>query len=101
MKPYHAMIRSGGMKLPVPVHSLKMDQCDKVLNARAITLLNAYLDHPERFVKGVPAVEQVPKEVWINKPTIKESVEQGVSLKKTKNVSFLLTGSVAICGEGL
>jgi hypothetical protein len=41
--------------------------------------MNAYIDHPERFVKGVPSVEQVPKEVWINKPITKEMVETGVS----------------------
>lgn len=35
--------------------------------------MNAYLDHPERFVKGVPAVEQLPSEVWINKPESNES----------------------------
>jgi putative transposase len=75
---YNTQHRHSGIAMLTP-ETVHYNQCDKVLNARAITLLNAYLDHPERFVKGIPAVEQVPKEVWINKPTEKESVEQCVS----------------------
>ncbi len=41
--------------------------------------MNAYLEHPQRFVKGVPTVKQVPKEVWIDKPIKQEMVETGVS----------------------
>jgi putative transposase len=29
----------------------------------------AYLAHPERFVRKPPKPPEVPKEVWINKPT--------------------------------
>jgi putative transposase len=64
------------MLTPDNVH---YNQCEAILNARSITLMKAYMDHPERFVKGVPEVEQVPKEVWINKPIDKEMVEAGVS----------------------
>jgi putative transposase len=64
------------MLTPDNVH---YNQHTNVLNARAITLMNAYLDHPERFVKGVPQVQQVPKEVWINKPNVKEPIAQTVS----------------------
>jgi putative transposase len=38
------------------------------LAARANTLRDAYLRHPERFVRGVPSVRGLPDEVWINKP---------------------------------
>lgn len=39
-----------------------------VLAAREQTLVNAYLQHPERFVRGAPSVKQLPGETWINKP---------------------------------
>jgi putative transposase len=41
----------------------------QVLDTRATTLVNAYLEHPERFVKGVPSVKMPSAEVWINKPS--------------------------------
>lgn len=37
------------------------DQRNKVLQA-------AYVAHPERFVRGVPTVSPLPREVWINQP---------------------------------
>ena len=37
------------------------DQRNQVLQA-------AYLAHPERFVRGVPTVPDLPPEVWINQP---------------------------------
>lgn len=46
---------------------------------RSAVLLNAYLDYPERFVKGVPSVELVANEVWINKPVNNEMVLTGVN----------------------
>jgi putative transposase len=64
------------MLTPDNVH---YNQCEAILNARSNTLMNAYLDHPERFVNGMPTVEQVPKEVWINKPIAKELIEVTVS----------------------
>jgi putative transposase len=42
----------------------------QVLDTRATTLVNAYLEHPERFVKGVPSVKMPSAEVWINKPSV-------------------------------
>mgnify|MGYP000364412692 CR=1 FL=1 len=38
------------------------DQRNQVLQA-------AYVAHPERFVRGVPTVPDLPREVWINQPT--------------------------------
>jgi putative transposase len=37
------------------------DQRNQVLQA-------AYVAHPERFVRGVPTVPDLPREVWINQP---------------------------------
>ena len=35
---------------------------------RDAVLLEAYKNHPERFVHGLPQAPSVPEEVWINKP---------------------------------
>jgi putative transposase len=75
---YNTEHRHSGIAMLTP-DNVHYNQCESILNARSITLTNAYLDHPERFVKGVPSVEQVPKEVWINKPSSKELVETCVS----------------------
>jgi putative transposase len=75
---YNTEHRHSGIAMLTP-DNVHYNQGEKILNARSITLMNAYLDHPERFVRGVPSVEQVPKEVWINKPISKEMVEMCVS----------------------
>lgn len=75
---YNTEHRHSGIAMLTP-DNVHYNQCESILYARSVTLMNAYLDHPERFVKGVPSVEQVPKEVWINKPISKEMVETGVS----------------------
>jgi putative transposase len=75
---YNTEHRHSGIAMLTP-DTVHYNHCESILNARSIILMNAYLDHPERFVKGVPSVEQVPKEVWINKPIIKELVETCVS----------------------
>ena len=36
---------------------------------RAVVLAEAYEKTPERFVHGMPTPAELPKEVWINKPT--------------------------------
>jgi putative transposase len=75
---YNTEHRHSGIAMLTP-DNVHYNQCEGILYARSVTLMNAYLDHPERFVKGVPSVEQVPKEVWINKPISKELVETCVS----------------------
>jgi putative transposase len=46
----------------------------EILTARRQTLQQAYIEHPERVVRGVPTVEDLPKQVWINKPATEETV---------------------------
>jgi putative transposase len=55
------------MLTPASVH---YGTAGQLLQARAVTLVGAYLNHPERFVKGIPKVQTIPEEVWINKPMI-------------------------------
>ena len=50
---------------PAMVH---YDQVEKVQAQRQQILQAAYQAHPERFVRGQPALPQLPAEVWINKP---------------------------------
>ena len=45
----------------------------KIIETRSGTLEAFYHLHPERFVKGLPTVKNIPKEVWINNPHSKES----------------------------
>jgi putative transposase len=75
---YNTEHRHSGIAMLTP-DNVHYNQCEAILNARSNTLMNAYLDHPERFVNGMPTVEQVPKEVWINKPIVKELIEATVS----------------------
>lgn len=42
---------------------------DQVTQQRQQVLHDAYLRHPERFVKGVPISPKLPQAVWINPPT--------------------------------
>ncbi len=54
-----------GMLTPADVH---YGQAERIIRSRQQTLTQAFKEHPERFVKGVPIAAQVPTEVWINKP---------------------------------
>jgi putative transposase len=56
------------------------------LQKRTIIMNQAFQNHPERFVKGIPIVPQPPKEVWINKPIVKEQ-DKNVSLNTNNQLS--------------
>jgi putative transposase len=71
-----------GMLTPADVH---FGQVEKIMSNRQATLTNAFNDHPERFVKGMPLVKQVPKEVWINKPKQQEPQNQEQTASLIKN----------------
>lgn len=70
---YNTEHRHSGIAMLTPDNVHYHQEAD-VLTNRANTLMNAYLEHPERFVRGVPSVERVPSEVWINKPNVKEPI---------------------------
>ncbi len=50
---------------PAVVH---YGHADAVLRQRHAIVQQAYATHPERFVKGAPALSSLPPEVWINRP---------------------------------
>ena len=51
---------------PAVVHQ---DLADAVYERRQQVLHEAFLTHPERFVRGNPVTPKLPKEVWINRPS--------------------------------
>jgi len=55
---------------PADVH---FHRADDVQQKRQAVLQAAYEKTPERFVKGVPHPNQLPKAVWINPPTSKST----------------------------
>ena len=59
---YHSGI---GLMTPAMVH---YGEAESQSQYRQEILQSAYDAHPERFVRGVPRVQELPKEVWINKP---------------------------------
>jgi uncharacterized iron-regulated membrane protein len=48
-------------------------QAEDILQQRQQVLDQAYQQHPERFVGGVPQVAQLPSAVWINPPKEKKA----------------------------
>jgi putative transposase len=59
---YHSGI---ALMTPSDVHYGLAEECNQ---RRQLVLSEAFERTPERFVKGSPKVQNLPKEVWINKP---------------------------------
>jgi putative transposase len=53
------------MLTPDDVHH---GRAQAVLAQRERTLEGAWVDHPERFVRGIPKHSPLPEAVWINPP---------------------------------
>jgi putative transposase len=73
---YNTAHRHGGIAMfaPADVHYRR---AEKMLDERTRILEEAWLAHPERFVRGVPKPAPLPQAVWINPPeasTIGESL---------------------------
>jgi putative transposase len=58
-----------GIGLLTPA-DVQYGRAPEVLLARQTVLERIYLEHPERFVRGLPHPPEVPKEVWINPPKL-------------------------------
>lgn len=65
-----------GLALLTP-GAVHFGQAETVRQKRQAVLAQAYQTHPERFVKGAPAPDKLPKAVWINPPK-EASAEQPV-----------------------
>lgn len=75
---YNKEHRHSGIAMLTP-ENVHYHTANEVLAKREIVLTCAYMEHPERFVNGMPSVAKVPNEVWINKPNVKELVLETVS----------------------
>lgn len=64
---YNNVHRHSGIAMLTPA-MVHYGQYEPVLKHRSEVLEQAYRQHPERFVRGIPLVEQLPGAVWINKP---------------------------------
>ena len=62
---------------------------DEKLSLRQNVLLSAYDNNPNRFVLGTPKKKEIPKEVWINRPTA-EPMSQGNVLAQPPQSGLVL-----------
>jgi putative transposase len=70
---YNNEHRHSGIAMLTP-ESFHYETYSHILTTRSQTLQGAYIEHPERFVKGMSQIKNPPKQVWINKPTTKIEV---------------------------
>jgi putative transposase len=75
---YNTQHRHSGIAMLTP-YQVHYGLWQPVLGARANTLVNAFLEHPERFVRGVPSVKHLSEHVWINKPAVNQQTTQTVT----------------------
>jgi putative transposase len=54
-----------GMHVPADVH---YGRAEAIRDQRGAVLLDAYAEHPERFVRKIPTPPTIPDVAWINKP---------------------------------
>ena len=66
-----------GMLTPGSVH---YGLAGEIVDRRRRVLEDAYREHPERFVRGVPTPPTLPTAVWINRPA-KASIDDIVVIK--------------------
>src|SRR5664279_1600931 len=43
-------------------------RADEIRDRRGVVLLDAYAEHPERFVRKIPTPPAIPTVAWINQP---------------------------------
>lgn len=79
---YHSGL---GLLTPEMVH---YGEAERVRVQRQQVLAGAYAHHPERFVRGLPSVPEVPAAVWINAPKSKQEQE------KNKDESIVVVEAV-------
>jgi putative transposase len=71
---YNTEHHHSGIALLTP-HDVHYGLANERLASRATVLERAHAMHPERFTRGVPIPQSVPKEVWINKPKAEPVVQ--------------------------
>src|SRR5262245_6946747 len=74
---YNTEHHHSGIALLTP-HDVHHGLAEEKLAQRASVLKRAHAEHPERFTRGVPKPQPLPKEVWINKPKQIETIELAI-----------------------
>ena len=64
---YNTEHRHAGIAMLTP-DDVHHGHAQRILEQRERTLRAAWAQHPERFVRGTPKPQALPKEVWINPP---------------------------------
>jgi len=64
---YNTEHRHSGISMLTP-ESVHNGHAPEILDARHAVLVAAQQAHPERFVRGVPRLQQAPQAAWINPP---------------------------------
>lgn len=73
---YNTCHRHSGIAMMTP-EQVHYGRAEVVRRHRDVVLAQAFLAHPERFVKGRPAAKAIPEAVWINPPTQEALSEEG------------------------
>lgn len=68
---------------PADVH---YGRADEKLAQRQQVLQQAYAAHPERFVKGAPAIPNLAQAVWINPPPMGSTAEAGTEMDRDVSI---------------
>ena len=76
---YNQQHRHSGIGLLTP-EVVHYGMAEEVTKVRQQVLEDAYLNHPERFVKGRPKAPVLPEAVWINPPIERASPMDGREL---------------------
>jgi len=72
-----------GLMTPATVHHGKSEVVNQV---RQASLLVAFSNHPERFVRGMPRPPLVPEAAWINKPRTDSSGSENRDLEEKSQI---------------
>ena len=64
---YNHQHHHSGISLLTP-YDLHSGRAQEVIEKRKKVVKTAFKAHPERFVRGIPRIDEVPEAVWINPP---------------------------------
>ena len=76
--------RHSGINMLTPA-ALHYGLAEEILEQRKSVMQQAFLAHPERFLKGTPKVAPLPEAVWINPPKQLERQKRVAESKQTSS----------------
>jgi len=86
---YNHEHRHGGIGLMTPA-AVHHGRVEAVTQVRKAALSEAFKQHPERFVRGMPRPPAMPEAAWINKPKTKTSRAEDRTLAETELIPGVL-----------